>query len=328
MSYIAVTLNHFRTVRAWALAHEAAIDLDMLSMQLTVRARNRYFTLYPRFLARRAGGLAHCTELNDEVSGFIGWLPYRNLRWEMASDKLAFRQFLLDHELPVPAAWQSSELASAPYLMKRSAGSFGYAQRGPYHPGQTPAMPPGEAGQAYAEEFIHGTNLKLWVWGDAPFFAHVDDYPTLQGDGEKTLQQLLDARLAAAGIALDNDADRAAVEDSLRHQNVSRDSVLAQGSSVWIDYRYGRLYHNTRPGPQSDNRLSQLDAQQAQIARAIAALTPRLQAEFSAPVLYALDGVIDADGKIWWLEMNSNPILPPEGYPHIFSTLFGTPIAS
>ena len=26
---------------------------------------------------------------------------------------------------------------------------------------------------------------------------------------------------------------------------------------------------------------------------------------------------------LWWLEMNSNPILPPEGYPLILGSLFG-----
>ena len=52
-------------------------------------------------------------------------------------------------------------------------------------------------------------------------------------------------------------------------------------------------------------------------------LAEELSRVFPAPVLYSVDGVVDEGGAVWWLEMNSNPILPPEGYPLIFETLFG-----
>jgi D-alanine-D-alanine ligase-like ATP-grasp enzyme len=41
-------------------------------------------------------------------------------------------------------------------------------------------------------------------------------------------------------------------------------------------------------------------------------------------VLYTLDGVLDAAGRIWWLEVNSNPIFAPTGYPLMLETLFGS----
>ena len=34
---------------------------------------------------------------------------------------------------------------------------------------------------------------------------------------------------------------------------------------------------------------------------------------------------LDAQGKIWWLELNSNPVCPPTAYFAMFATLFGTP---
>ena len=48
-----------------------------------------------------------------------------------------------------------------------------------------------------------------------------------------------------------------------------------------------------------------------------------LRSLFNAPVLFAVDGVCDASGRVWWLEMNSNPILPPDGYAPMFNSLFG-----
>jgi hypothetical protein len=327
MSYLAVTLNHLRAVREWARMHQASVSLDMLTMQLEVRARSRYFTLYPRFLARVGGRLAHCSELTEDVTGFIGWLPYQTLRWDLATDKLAFRQHLLDQGLPVPAAWRSAAQAQQPFLMKRSMGSFGYAQRGPYHPGQAGDAPPGESGELYAEAFIAGTNLKLWVWGEQAFFAHLQDYPTLTGDGHAQVGELLAARLAQAGATLDDITERTAVEDCLRFHGLSLESTLTAGQAVWFDYRYGRLYETSKVSAKSDNGLARLaDIHTQQIRRTLDALTPTLQQHFAAPVLYALDGVIDSEGTLWWLEMNSNPILPPEGYAPIFNTLFGTPL--
>jgi hypothetical protein len=46
----------------------------------------------------------------------------------------------------------------------------------------------------------------------------------------------------------------------------------------------------------------------------------------SAPVLYSLDAVVDGEGKVWWLEMNSNPVMPPPGYPAMLQDLFGVAI--
>jgi hypothetical protein len=35
------------------------------------------------------------------------------------------------------------------------------------------------------------------------------------------------------------------------------------------------------------------------------------------------DGVIDPEGRIWWLEMNCNPMVPPDGYAFMLDSLFG-----
>ncbi|MCY1241930.1 hypothetical protein D9M72_548600 [compost metagenome] len=52
-------------------------------------------------------------------------------------------------------------------------------------------------------------------------------------------------------------------------------------------------------------------------------LDAELRNQFGVPVLYVVDGVLDAQDRIWWLEMNSNPVMPPAGYPLMFRDLFG-----
>ena len=64
-----------------------------------------------------------------------------------------------------------------------------------------------------------------------------------------------------------------------------------------------------------ENTLSQMTAEQrSQIERIGQALALDLQHEFGAPVLYSLDAVLDEEGRIWWLEMHSEPVLPAADY--------------
>jgi hypothetical protein len=46
------------------------------------------------------------------------------------------------------------------------------------------------------------------------------------------------------------------------------------------------------------------------------------QQHYNLPVLSALDAVLDDQDKLWWLEANSNPALPPTGYPLVLATIF------
>jgi D-alanine-D-alanine ligase-like ATP-grasp enzyme len=104
--------------------------------------------------------------------------------------------------------------------------------------------------------------------------------------------------------------------------------VPAPERAVWLDFRYGRTYAADSLNPHSDSILDALPARaRADVDRVGAAVAQELQQRFPAPVLFAVDGVLDAHGQAWWLEVNSNPTLPPDGYARIFSTLFGPPRA-
>jgi len=47
-----------------------------------------------------------------------------------------------------------------------------------------------------------------------------------------------------------------------------------------------------------------------------------LQQTASVPLMCSVDAVVDAEQRLWWLEMNTNSILPHQGYELILSTLF------
>jgi len=332
MSYIPVTLNHFRAVKAWADSCDAQVDLDVRTFNLEVKLRNRYYTLKPRFLVVNQGRVAYATSLVKDVTGFIGWLPYEVLQWDLSQDKLLFKKFLESASLKFPATWSSLEDVDGDFLVKLSNGSFGYQIAGPHRQSESRAVtlvrdegPDKKGGNLkFAEQFITGTNLKVWYWGAKAFYAHVHPYPTIVGDGVSTVQALVDVRLARAGEKAWTPDEEGNLKASLAFQQARPADVPEQGREIWIDFRYGRQYKPSSTSADTDNDLGGINEQvRRQIDLAGVKAAEAAMRRFKAPVLYSIDGVVDEEGAVWWLEINSNPILPPDGYPLVFASLFG-----
>lgn len=330
MAYITTTLNHMRAVKAWTDANDADVHLDLRNWELEVRCRNRYFRLHPRFRARQGERVLYANELGEHANGFIGWLPYRQVRYDLSDDKLVFKSFAAGAGLRVPARWPA-DAPEADYILKRSAGSFGYEIAGPYRAGRAPARlpaeqvgPEGPRGELFAEQFIAGDALKVWFWGDQAFFAHCQRWPRVHGDGASTLRVLVARRTGCPVDDVEHSPDSAVLEAALEFQGFDLQHVLPQDQSAWLDFRYDRTYTADEYRAQSDSQLEALPASaRADIDRMGAALARELQQRFPVPVLFAVDGVLDEKGAVWWLEVNSNPVLPPDGYGSIFTTLFG-----
>ena len=179
-------------------------------------------------------------------------------------------------------------------------------------------------GKLFAEQFIHGRMLKVWYWGAKPFFAHMQDYPSVTGDGHTTVRELLKRRVEDAHLPWESFEQKPVVLGCLAYQGLTLDDVLAAGRTAWIDYRYGQLYEATwGTTSKSDNQLEALTRlsgdQTQQMGNALARL---LQETLALPVLITVDGLLDSEGRIWWLEMNTNSLLPPEGYEAMFADLF------
>ncbi len=331
--YLPLTLNHFRAVKSWADSCNAQVSLDIKNFELEVRFRNRYYTLKPRFVTGFRGRLSYAITLVKEATGFIGWLPYEFLDWDFAKDKLLFKKFLDDSKIKTPEIWSNGNEINGSFLRKGSLGSFGYQISGPYRkfeelpPTDTTSKGPlaNRPSVDFFEKFVLGTNLKVWFWGAQAIYAHVHPYPTVIGDGISTLRALIDARLGAVDAVYTGEGDQENLAASLKFQGVQLSEVLDAGGEVWLDFRYGRRYEPAVATAESDSDLAKVNSQiREQIDQAGSKVGAEVMRRFKAPVLYSLDGVVDVDGTVWWLEVNSNPMLPPEGYPFIFMSLFGS----
>ncbi|MFS2050199.1 hypothetical protein ACEN9J_11330 [Variovorax sp. Varisp41] len=327
MSYIGVTLNHFRALQDWGIAHQAELRLDMKTFRVDVEWEGARCQLHPQFLNGSGSSLSYATVLSPSVSGFIGWLPYRPLRWPLSSDKLAFKGFLAHNQLRTPGSWKLPGNVDQNHLLKLPVGSFGQAVFGPYRAGVEAWKSDGHAARLeqglFAEQFVVGRNLKVWFWGDRPFHAHLHERPVVAGDGASTIEALVATRLGRLDRRVPETADRPWLVSSLAFQGLGLDSVLPIGQEAWIEFRYGRLYADSPIQAHSDSDLDALSlAVRTQVERMGACMHDALTTELGLPVLYALDAVVDASDEVWWLEANSNPILPPTGYGPMLASLF------
>lgn len=327
-SYLNISFNHFAAVQKWAAATGGEAVLDMRDFTMEVKYRGRYYRLYPLFQGNTQGRLVHLPQLTPDVRGFGGWRPYQTLTHPSSSDKQLFKGYLQQCGLRSPASWElRDEPPPQDYVLKARSGSFGRGLFGPYHGGAQPSATAKERapyGELFAEQFIHGRMLKVWYWGAKPFFAHMQEYPSIKGDGRTSVQELLKQRMDAAHLKWESFDQKPVVLDCLAFQSLQLDDVLAVGRPAWIDYRYGQQYELTWGSTsQSDNQLEPLKKLSGdQTVRLGEALARLLQQTLSVPVMITVDGLLDAEGRIWWLEMNTNSLLPPEGYATMFEDLF------
>jgi hypothetical protein len=329
MAYINAFSNHFRSVQEWGQRAQASIVLDVLTFEMEVKCRGRYYTFHPQFVGLVQGRLVNVPALTPDTAGFIGWRPYRPLAYDLSTHKLQFKSFIRESGLRTPSHWTldgSSPPPDADYILKRVTGSFGYELAGPFrartHPPADAAVP-GD-GALFAEQFVRGRALKVWFWGDRPFFAHLREPATVLADGRSTLRALIDRRFRSANEEFETYPERRVVEDCLSFQSLGLDDIPEEGRSVLVDYRYGREHRPGNSSLRSDNDLPALPAPVLEaVERAGDCFAAKLRETLPAPVAYALDAVVDAENRVWWLEANSNPVLPPEGYEAMFADLFG-----
>jgi hypothetical protein len=329
MAYSTV-LDHFRAVQAWTSSHRARAELDMNTLQLQVYCANRYFLFYPRFGAITNGQLVHLSTLTESSVIFGGWLPYQVYTTELSTDKLLFKQYLSQAGIRTPRIWQAGEVPDMPHITKPSRGSFGYGIAGPFLPNEfgNTSAPPQKHETLFAEQFIVGKIVKLWLWGGRAFFAEMQDYPRITGDGITSAGELARIRIAVdsgAGALV----DASIVQTCLAFQGLGPDDIPSMGQTYWIDFRYGRSFQDRRQAGKMVNELATLQAQCGdQLAALQEAVAKALKRVATAPLACTVDGVLDEQGQLWWLELNSNPLFPHHGYETMFNDLFGQPAVS
>jgi hypothetical protein len=318
MFFLTSFFEHLRFFTAAARSRGAQGEFQLGSMNATVRAEGRCVQFLAQFLTHRPdGSLTYAMEFGPQAPGFVGWLPYFNKRWVEAYDKLAFRRRCSEAGLPLPRACTALQQADlGDFVVKAARGSsFGQGVRGPFAAGQRGAiaLAPGE----YAEEFIHGQVGKAWYWNDRVVAIELRHAASVTGDGINSLGALVQRGRRTA------DLTRPA--GYLAYRGLRWDDVPARGETVQVDYKYASPYE--RFEYRSQNRMQELH--DGPVVAQLNGWGPIFWG-FVPPhirpgTLYTVDFIAPPSGSLRLLEMNCNPMVPPEIYEVIFAAAFGAP---
>jgi hypothetical protein len=312
-------LAHLKAIQALLLAYKAEASIDVASYVLEVRARNRYYRLFPQFLSTRLDRPSYTLTPDDNVRGFVGWRPYFNKRWPIGSGKFPFKEYCAARGLRTPMMSRRPADDLRDFVVKHASSSFGTGLRGPFK-----SYDPGNAAHAlgedcYYEAFVRGRIVKAFFWESRLGCIELLDMPTVTGDGRTKLRELISAKLNPAAPG----AEWKPLAEIAAYQDLTLDSVPSGGQTVMVDFRYGSYL---RPlGLQNSNALERLRGGEIerQLSQYGHALWEGIPEELRLATLFSLDAVVDDRDQVWLLEMNCNPVCHPDMYPMIFERLFG-----
>ena len=304
-------LEHTKAVGLWAQARGATATVDAASFVLQVRQGERALTLQPQFVGKRDGHKLVYFDVADRFAvGFVGWLPYKPQAWDISLSKLAFKAAARDLDIATPAHWTQADAVSAPCLVKRERGAFGYGMRGPFRASEAARLQLADGADRieYCEEFKWGRIARAWYWSGQLAVLELFEMPRIGGDGQSSCAQLLQR----AGA--DDPADSAPL---LALQGVALSDVPAAGRSLVCDYRYvspfnPTLYANSNLLP----RLAGTPLVQ-RFADAGRRLWPRIPGPPGRQIGFVLDAIVDAQDQPWFLEVNSNA----QGHPDLYAAM-------
>lgn len=313
-------LAHVHRLRDAAKAQGAELLLAAESMQAMLRRDSRFWVLHPQFIAVRNGVTQYVRQFDDDVTHFAGWLPYRLRRWPEAVDKLVFKERAAQAGLRVPEHGRDPAAVMGDVVVKRARSSFGTQVHGPYRGSGEHALDL-SAGD-YHERFVEGSLLKLWCWGAQAVCVEVDQMPTVEGDGNSSLQQLIEAR---ARLARRQTPEKLSLllarsEVVLRYDGRTLAEVLEPGVRQRIEFRYGSdLMHP------SDRRVIDLrvstETRWQQLREAGQVMAAWLPEELRNDTVFTVDAVLDPEDRAWLLEMNCNPMVHPLVYRPMLDTM-------
>jgi hypothetical protein len=310
---------HCREVYAAAPKFDAEVSVNLRNFVLTISKGERRFQLYPQFMVRDASGVRYATRPDQGTRFFAGWLPYFNKRFPAGAGKFAFKDFCAANGLPTPPTWRAPAPDMRDFLVKHDDSSFGRGLRGPFvsYRADDPAQAMRKNG--YFEKFVRGRVLKTWYWEDRLVSLEFEDMPTIRGDGRLPARELIVRKLPFKVMK----PNWTMHEDVLAYQGLTLNSVVPEGREVLADISYNSLLQPLHFG--NSSVLSQFA--EHPVVRRLRSFGPvfwqAVPEALRPATLYTVDGIADERDEVWLLEMNCNPSVHPDAYPHIFERLLG-----
>jgi hypothetical protein len=318
-------LVHFNKLAECLKNVGAHAELKFDTFRLELTGGGKYFELVPEFISLGIGSTTYYDSLAPTVNAFGGWRLAPRREWNLATDKLAFKEHCARHRLPTPRSFRDvSEVSgSAPLLVKeaRKSSAAGTVE-GPFTKNDLASRGKLRAG-TFIEEFIEGDPFCAWYFDGRLACVERRSPPTVKADGRSTLRALIERqRPAVTGVVI-----QPVVEAMARYQGRALDSVVPEGTTVVLDYAFKSILHAIPRS--SENVLKTLAGTVAhdQLTSAGPALLQGLPEPMRANSLFSAIGVIDSRQNVWFIDVEPGRFVHPDVYPALVNTLFGAPEA-
>jgi len=308
-------LNHFKALQGALTTLNAEAFLDPRTFILRIRLGETKRVFYPQFMKVASGVTQYIPNFAPDANRFIGWCPYVNRRWPLATEKLLFKQFARQNALRTPEYSAEPGVEMNDVLVKRNMSSFAAGIRGPFHSSADCVLD--TAAGEYFERFVRGRIAKIWYWNDRPVCLELGRMPFVEGNGIATIRQLARRRLRRRG----RNEPSMGLRPFLEYEGLTLDTVLDKDREQTIDFRYGLRFLD----PEASDidlvgaMISSLEFELRDIGHKLWRGIPE---PTRADTLFTVDAIVDNDDRIWVLEMNSNPFIHPYVYPVMLNGLF------
>lgn len=305
-------LQHALAVSAWMQRHDARGGIDPRTFGMEISLGERAVRFYPQFMMDRQGDLCFVPRLQSGVSGFVGWVPKPGRGWTESSDKQAFKAFARSHGLRTPLSGGPGTLPMCDYLVKKASSTLGRDLHGPFPAAHRIDIPEG----TYWEQFVLGRVLKAWYWNGELAVAEAVKMPAVTGDGKRTVAELALNALGPVAAAHPLPAE------FLELQGATLASVPEPGRQIQLEYRYLSPFNPSNHVDQNIRAAIRGTAIEHDLVHAGRTCLKAVPQDRREDIAFSLDGVVDGQDRVWFLEVNCNPLLHPAFYETMLDALF------
>ncbi|WP_289295593.1 hypothetical protein [uncultured Reyranella sp.] len=315
MYYVSGLLNHLKVLQRCVAEFDGSATLDVSDLSLDVRIGASSRRFFPQFVIFRESRRLYSSAFTADVRAFIGWRPYEARRWPETADKLLFKKLALEVGVRVPGHWEQADANAERVLVKQRRSSFGEGIRGPFEFINDSNPEHQLKVDEYYESFVAGRIAKGWYLNGELLSLELRPPPFVTGDGRSTVLELARARSV-------QEVDERALSWIIGAQGRRLHDVLDADARVVVDFRYSSPYEIgsfINENVCETLRNTGIGRQFQQAGYSLLAAIPE---EMRVDTLITLDAVVDANDKVWFLEINSNPAVHPDAYPALLKGAF------
>jgi hypothetical protein len=305
-------MHHFREL--WAAMEKQGFQgsIRVKDFKLAVANHQNVLELHPQFVAKVNGQKCYVQAPSSKIEAFSGWRENSVRRWDISTEKILFKNYIVHCGLPTPKFCLDSSKQLDNVIIKTSRSSFSRGIRGPYLSSKDAKIDPSKG--EFFEQLVMGRIVKIWYWNEKPVAAELLEMLGVFGNGKSSIFELLETHRVMIG---ESPVNYDALVPFLSLQGISLETIPRSGQEIKVDFKYASIFpmsYRARDIRIGEEEFFGLEDFLKDVGANLWLAIPE---EIRYNLVYSVDAILDDKNKLWLLEMNSNPYVHPYVYPHM-----------